>query len=180
MHEPTLLLDLWRSLPRDAGNLLPRRADMSIAMVAPVLPNCWQMRWYGGERYVLEFMGERLTGTWGRDMSGSDIFALVTDGEAAQMRAMISPIFAQPCGLSVSRRISKGEGGEYELANWSVPMLDGDGAPTVVFGMSRITRHQQETPYSGKLMFRGSRISEARYIDLGHGTPGDVPALASA
>ncbi|MCJ9430521.1 PAS domain-containing protein [Kordiimonas marina] len=169
MQDADRLIDLWHTLPRQNGESLPRRSSLSIAAIAPILSHCWQMRWRNGTDFTIKLMGEKLIETWGRDLSGKNLFTALPQPYCDTLNRMVAPLFAKPCALIVTRHLKKGKGGLYEFSNLSLPMLDTDGDACVVFGMSQVTQLAPERPYSGKLSFVGGEIKSARFLDLGFG-----------
>ena len=173
MTDPNQLFDIWHQIPRRPNEKLPRRQDIRAAQIARFLPFCWQFQQTEGNDFVITFKGEQLVDLWGRDTTGTSFFKALEAIETVRQRQILPLLLEIPCGATSRRLLPKGEGGAYYLNNWVVPLADTDGKPTILFGISQFSRHQQETPYSGKLQFANDTMEDGAFIDLGFGVPGN-------
>lgn len=162
----------WQALRR--GDELPHYRTVFQNLPNDMLPQAQifeQMPGADGvDRYVMRFMGTRAAEYWGRDITGHDLFSLMSPKTASAGRRNMATVLAHPCGLislGVFRIVSRDE---LAVESVIIPAANEPGRPARILGFVQDLR----APFP--IDDDRPDMARRRWIDIGFGVPTVKPA----
>ena len=165
----------WRG-----GNLLPRRADMHISEITPILPGITIMELRSTEELILRLAGTKIAETLGIELTGCNYldFAAPPDRARRGERAMWQG--RQPCGAHFLLPIPFSSGRVVLSEVLSLPARpnqDGEAMQLITMNCA-LDDTGLHLPATNPDRF--SMADEFRFVDIGAGTPDAALALGES
>jgi hypothetical protein len=172
-------LELWQSMQREAGKL-PSRRDFGPSLAPALMPHMFLARVNGAFDIEIRLIGSALEGNPGGRMTGSNYFDQLAPESRDFHEAFISGYRLHPCAGRVTRHVGGEDGLAFDLHTLAAPLADEGGEGRFIVGASYMEANHQES--TGRRLsgvqavgFVNARVVDARYIDLGFGTPETLP-----
>lgn len=173
-------LSLWKSLPRDS-NGLPRRNGLGPGLAPALMPHLFLARVQGEYEIEIRLMGSALEGKAGMQLTGSNYFDQLARESWRFYEDFINGYRLHPCAGRIARHVGSREGLTYDLHTLAAPLADEAGEASFIVGVSYMRANHEESAGRrgsglGAIAAGDALVVEARYIDLGFGTPAALPA----
>lgn len=124
----------------------------------------------GLDRYMVRFMGTRAAEYWNRDITGHDMFGLLSPKIATAGRRNMATVLSHPCGLISVGVFTIASRDELAVESVVVPTANDPGRPPRILGF---VQH-----LSAPFPVEDDRhdIAERRWLEIGAGVPSRRPA----
>jgi hypothetical protein len=167
----TLFVDFWRNLPRDSGNILPYRLAVNPSLIKRLLPYLFIFRAKAEMVLEVRLSGTALDTLSEQPMTGRNYLDLCPESEKALYWHTLRLIREQPCGLMIVRDVMFPGGKINRLKSINFPMLDSDGLPTFVLGVTGSMRPSEMVHTNPSADRVSSALLKMEVINIGAGAP---------
>jgi hypothetical protein len=172
-------LDLWQSMPREAGRL-PRRRDFRPSLAPAIMPHLFLARVNGAYDIDIRLMGSALEDSAGMRLTGTNYFDRLSPESWDFYEDFICGYRLHPCAGRISRHIGTRDGLTHDLHTLAAPFADEDDEGRFIVGVSYMAANHVESVgrrLSGAQAsgLGNALVVDAKYIDLGFGTPATMP-----
>ncbi len=174
------MIDLWRSLPIEAGKICPYKASFSPAPMRQYLKNVILYKHIDDYKIITRVAGTSIREFMGLDLTGKDLMNYLPPEYINAYQVYYTNLRAMPCAGTAERPIRGAGGTSYLARTLHLPLLGETGEVEYYVGVSKaypLPKHYTD--------YRSISVTSAnnliiKYSDIGAGIPYTEPSLLLA
>ncbi|GHF29986.1 hypothetical protein GCM10017044_26640 [Kordiimonas sediminis] len=174
-----IIRGVYNTLPRVAGSILPHKRDLNPAAIKSCLPYILLAEHIGGGDLRYRLAGTHTTEIVGHEITGKTFNDLGFTNQTIKKHkcSLFEKMFRHPCGLYSKRRLPHDNGTTWEYHALYLPMHHDAKDPDMALIATKLVAvdHDENLSLVGKFRFYDVELIETDFIDLGAGTPDDMP-----
>ncbi len=169
--------DVWDTLPRTAGEAIPRKKSLNPSLLKKHLSNIGIAEHLGQGQLSFRLLGTNSREFWGKELTGEKYDAVteqVPDGVTLPA-TILEAIFNRPCGMKSQREAKAKDGSRWLCDMLALPFGDDVGAARfLLYGYRIYPGDGEATPgwRPGFADLSTAQLNSAEFVDIGAGVPG--------
>ncbi len=168
------LVNFWNSLPRLDGQVCPKRADFSSALINGALPEVFLSEWTSEDDLVIIQTGTVLDRHIGEDLTGKNIFEMTPEALRPAEISYYKALRDFPCAGMMTRSAPNRVGDHFYYRTLQLPLLDPFGDVHYFVGTGVVLTKEELRQDMGHGDFGDTELIERHFFDIGAGLPGEA------
>lgn len=179
-EEAKALANLWASLPRKNGQVIPEKSTFSPVSLRQHLKSIFMFERQDESTLLVRVAGSNIRENLGQEITGRNLFEFLPTEYKYSYQDYYNNLQAFPCAGIVERPAAKSGGGRQLLKSLHLPLLDVDGIARFFVGALKVERLPMHFDEIKNGIMAPRKALEMLHIDLGAGIPSGEVEPSSA
>jgi len=171
-----ILLDHWRDIRGERA--LPRKSDLRLATLKPVLREVSLFEWVAGDEIIWRLAGTSVVQRHERDPTWSNLLDFVPEAAKEAVSALVNITLRHPCGLMLTYGTLYSSGKVVETESLVLPFSDDSDTPRFIMVLDKEGPLREFRHETGRTSI-AETVDRALLLDLGFGVPAKLVAAGA-
>jgi len=164
--------ELWLSLPREEGELCPKRLELDLNVLPPnIRKYCFILSYLDEGVLSVVKAGTAISDFLGSKIEGQNVMAQRPPDQLPLEYRYYGAIVSQPCAGKVVRRTKNITGNHAHFNTIHLPLLDYQNKALYLLGVVAVTDREAPEEKDSENIYSASLLINQMIIDIGGGLP---------
>jgi len=166
------ILELWLSLPREEGELCPKRFELDLDALPPnIRKYCFLLSYLDEGVLSVVNAGTAISDFLGNKVDGQNVMAQFPADQLPLEYRYYGAVVSQPCAGKVVRRTKNTKGNHAHFNTIHLPLLDYQNKVLYLLGVVAITDREAPEEEDSENIYSASALMSQTVVDIGGGLP---------